>query len=188
MHVIGTACDVRLVSPQALTPAAALVPAPAPTPELAQADMQTEGLVEATQPATGTGQLVLLKEALPAPTPELAEADMQTEGLVEATQSATGTGQLVLLKEALSDLDQRLLQRLQCGSIRLVRSAWTLQSKIKRMPYRQELEELERSGESPSPLLSPDEAVALVARGDRSAGSLTYCARTCHTSIIHPTP
>jgi hypothetical protein len=43
-----------------------------------------------------------------------------------------------------------------------------------KMPNRQALEELERSGASPSPLLSPQEAVALVERGDRSIGALTY--------------
>jgi len=43
-----------------------------------------------------------------------------------------------------------------------------------KMPNRQALEEIERSGVSPSPLLSPQEAAALVKRGDRSIGALTY--------------
>jgi hypothetical protein len=43
-----------------------------------------------------------------------------------------------------------------------------------KMPNRQALEELEKSGASPSPLLSPQEAAALVERGDRSIGTLTY--------------
>ena len=42
------------------------------------------------------------------------------------------------------------------------------------MVSRQELETLEATGAAPSPLLSPAEAVALVRRGDRSAGALTY--------------
>jgi hypothetical protein len=43
-----------------------------------------------------------------------------------------------------------------------------------KMPNRQELEALEKSGASPSPLLSGEEAAALVRRGDRSIGALTY--------------
>jgi hypothetical protein len=43
-----------------------------------------------------------------------------------------------------------------------------------KMPNRQALEELEKSGASPSPLLSCEEAAALVERGDRSIGALTY--------------
>ena len=43
-----------------------------------------------------------------------------------------------------------------------------------KMPNRQALEEIERSGDLPSPLLSPQEAAALVERGDRSIGVLTY--------------
>ena len=43
-----------------------------------------------------------------------------------------------------------------------------------RLTYRQELEALERNGASPSPLLSPEEAVELIERGNRSVGALTY--------------
>ena len=38
----------------------------------------------------------------------------------------------------------------------------------------QQLEELERSGASPSPLLSPEEAAALILQGDRSVGAVTH--------------
>ena len=43
-----------------------------------------------------------------------------------------------------------------------------------KLPNRQKLEEMERSGVLPSPLLSCKEAAALVERGDRSIGALTY--------------
>jgi len=80
------------------------------------------------------------------------------------------------VRSALSVLDQRLLETLHCGAIRLVRSKWLLESGVERMPYRQQLEEMEKEVEEKgeSPLLSPAEAMSLVARGDRSVGSLTY--------------
>jgi hypothetical protein len=72
--------------------------------------------------------------------------------------------------EVLSKLDDRL-----CGSIRFVRAAWLLNlPPTFRMKRRQELEDLERSGMSPTPLLSPEEAVALIRACNRSVGSLTY--------------
>ena len=74
----------------------------------------------------------------------------------------------------LSALDNRLLAVLGTGAIRLVRVEW-LQSQPDgfRMPYRQQLEELELRGASPTPLLSPEEAVQLIRRGDRSAAAVT---------------
>ena len=78
----------------------------------------------------------------------------------------------VVLRE-LSALDDRLVATLEKGDIALVRSAWVLQPSVDRMLWRQELEQLARSGASPSPLLEPGEAAALVRRCDRSAGALT---------------
>ena len=70
------------------------------------------------------------------------------------------------------DLDDRLIARLQAEDIRLLRPTWLLdQPETYRIEYRQQLEARERAGESP--LLSADEAVALVRRGDRSVGALT---------------
>ena len=43
-----------------------------------------------------------------------------------------------------------------------------------KMPMRQELEKLEQSGASPSPLLSPDEAVALIREGTRGVGVVSH--------------
>ena len=72
--------------------------------------------------------------------------------------------------QALSALDERLIAALRSGDIRLVRASWLLvQPDGFHMPYRQELEALEASGVTPSPLLSPDEAVAIIKKGDRSA-------------------
>ena len=76
---------------------------------------------------------------------------------------------------ALSTLDDRLVEKLATGAIRLVRVVWLdEQPDDYRIQNRQQLEQLERDGASPSPLLSPDEAVALVRRSTRAAGSLTY--------------
>jgi hypothetical protein len=81
----------------------------------------------------------------------------------------------VALLAALTALDDELVEVLGRGDIRLVRTAWVLDQPAEYvMPRRQELERLERSGASPSPLLSPEEAVALVRRGTRSAGVLSH--------------
>ena len=75
----------------------------------------------------------------------------------------------------LTALDDRLIEVLGAGDIRLVRSAWLLaQPAGYRIVRRQDLEALERTGVSPSPLLRPDEAVALVREGRRCVGALTY--------------
>jgi hypothetical protein len=44
------------------------------------------------------------------------------------------------------------------------------------MPHRQELEAMEKSGVTPSPLLSPQEAEALLRRGQRAVGVLSQYA------------
>ena len=73
---------------------------------------------------------------------------------------------------ALGDLDDQLIERLQANDIRLLRPAWLLdQPETYRIEYRQQLEARESAGESP--LLSADEAVILIRRGDRSVGALT---------------
>jgi hypothetical protein len=79
------------------------------------------------------------------------------------------------LRQALTELDKIVIQVLLRGAIRLLRVKWLLMQPANfKMPNRQALEELEESGASPSPLLSPREAAALVERGDRSIGALTY--------------
>ena len=82
---------------------------------------------------------------------------------------------------ALTALDNRLVSVLGVGDICFVRSSWLLaQPDEYRIQRRQDLETLERSGASPSPLLSPKEAVALVRKGNRSAGILSYGCTLCH--------
>ena len=77
------------------------------------------------------------------------------------------------LRLELTELEEPLLAVLANGDIRLLRSEWLLeQPEGYILPRRQELEELERQGQSP--LLSCEEAVALIKRGDRSVGALTY--------------
>ena len=88
---------------------------------------------------------------------------------VTAPSAASG-GMPLEMYQALSALDERLIAALRSGDIRLVRASWLLaQPDGFHMPYRQELEALEASGVTPSPLLSPDEAVELIEKGDRSA-------------------
>ena len=75
----------------------------------------------------------------------------------------------------LTALDDKLVQALKRGDIRLVDPAWLLaQPDDYRMQRRQALEELERGGASPSPLLPPEEAVRLLRLGDRSVGAVSY--------------
>jgi hypothetical protein len=79
------------------------------------------------------------------------------------------------LHQALSELDAILINVLLSEAIRLLRVEWLMKQLDNfKMPNRQALEELEKSGVSPSPLLSGEEAAALVRRGDRSIGALTY--------------
>ena len=79
------------------------------------------------------------------------------------------------LRQALTELDKIVIQVLLCKAIRLLCVKWLLMQPANfKMPNRQALEEIERSGASPSPLLNPREAAALVERGDRSIGTLTY--------------
>ena len=73
----------------------------------------------------------------------------------------------------LSAFDDGLLEVLQTGGIRLLRTDWLLEKPDDfRILRRQDLEALEREGESP--LLSVEEAVTLVCRAAREMGVLTY--------------
>jgi hypothetical protein len=99
---------------------------------------------------------------------------------------------------ALTALDDRLALVLRNGDIRLMRSAWVLAQDPTdfRIPHRQALEAMEKSGVSPSPLLSPHEAEALLRRGQRCVGVLSQYAphrcfqpgtdvnRCCHSLLL----
>ena len=86
----------------------------------------------------------------------------------------------ITISSVLSGLDDRLVTILRAGDMRLVRTAWVLQPSVTRIQRRQVLEELEaqlqqvEASADQLPLLSLDEAVALVLSGDRSMGALTY--------------
>ena len=88
------------------------------------------------------------------------------------------------VRNALSILDNRVVEVLQAGHIRLVRSSWVLQQPDDyRIERRQELERYKDA----SPLLSPDEAVALIRKGTRSAGVLSYgCAFCLFALLVQP--
>ena len=76
-------------------------------------------------------------------------------------------------KPSISFIDDRLVEALGAVGdtpIRLVRASWLLEQP--RILTRQQLEEREGQGEAP--LLSPEEAVALVRKGRRAVGVLSY--------------
>ena len=74
----------------------------------------------------------------------------------------------------LSSLDDRLIAALLAGFIRLVRSEWLIQQPDEYcIERRQELEERERNGETPTPLLSPEEGAALVRSATRCVGAVS---------------
>ena len=75
----------------------------------------------------------------------------------------------------LTSFDDPLVKALERGDIRLLRTSWLLaQPDDYRLQNRQELEALEAAGASPSPLMRPEEAAALVRKGTRSAGSVSH--------------
>ena len=110
----------------------------------------------------------------------LSSSTKQSESSTEVRSVSTNPARASIelppqVKESLGALDYRLSKVLASGAIRLVRSTWlSVQPSSYRMQCRQDLEELERRGVSPSPLLSTQEAVALLRRGDRSIGVLSY--------------
>ena len=78
------------------------------------------------------------------------------------------------IRRVLGALDEQLIGVLRRLAVRLVSSEWVLaQPADFRMLRRQDLEAIERSGTG-APLLSAADAVALIERGDRSVGALTY--------------
>ena len=88
--------------------------------------------------------------------------------------------------QALSRLDDRLVEVLRSGALRLLRSAWlNQQPDTYRLQWRQELEKLDEQGAS-SALLSPEEAVALVQACNRGVGALTHGAPSSMRSNAIP--
>ena len=80
-------------------------------------------------------------------------------------------------------LDSKLIEALERGDIRFLRSAWLIQQPdTYQLQRRQELELLDECGVN-SPLLSREEAVALVRKGNRGAGALTHGARLDELNI-----
>eukprot|EP00312_Isochrysidales_sp_CCMP1244_P014706 CAMPEP_0202741946 /NCGR_PEP_ID=MMETSP1388-20130828/4654_1 /ASSEMBLY_ACC=CAM_ASM_000864 /TAXON_ID=37098 /ORGANISM="Isochrysis sp, Strain CCMP1244" /LENGTH=1959 /DNA_ID=CAMNT_0049408819 /DNA_START=358 /DNA_END=6236 /DNA_ORIENTATION=+ len=97
------------------------------------------------------------------------------EGAMAACAPAVRESSMSEAFDVLTQLDDRLVATLASSAIRLVRSEWLLQQPADyRMPCRQKLEALERQGITPSPLLSAEEAVALVRRGQRAAAVLSH--------------
>ena len=100
-----------------------------------------------------------------------------------------GTALNADIRLALTALDDRLVNALKAGYIRFVRSSWLLaQPDDYRIAKRQDLEVIEQSGISPSPLLTYKEAATLIRKGDRSAGILSYGCALCNLcNLFQPT-
>lgn len=106
---------------------------------------------------------------------EVAAATAPSKTVITLRGAAEESAANAALLAKLTVLDDQLVAALKRSDVRLMRRAWLLaQPEGYRMQRRQALEELERGGASPSPLLSPDEAVQLIRRGDRSVGVLSY--------------
>ena len=85
-------------------------------------------------------------------------------------QRQTPTGPTQRQQRVAELIRHAIAEVLQRGDIRLLRTAWLLaQPNSKPLPNRQELEALEEqlTGDEVSPLLQPDEAVALIHCADR---------------------
>ena len=122
-----------------------------------------------------------LVEEVPSPSQQLDVAEDEAASRSKAARAANE--RWVARKEArahlsatmrqLSSFDDGLLEALQLGDMRLVRATWLrAQPPEYRIERRQDLET--REGETPSPLLSSQEALALVCRAARAMGVLTY--------------
>ena len=160
--------------------AARVAPEPPPKPHPSRA-----GGVKKRRANEATGPSEVPPAEVIVPPAQLPPAEIPDVSPRDSTSSALDDSLLLL-----SSLDDRLVGALEANAIRLVRIAWFLdQPEGDRLRTRQELEQIESSGASPSPLLSSKEAVALVRRGKRGAGVLSYgwlcpgspdpdCART----------
>ena len=175
-HQIGAGATVQLsfrgrgggcgASKATVQPSAALAPGLPPTPvkqELPHHEETSAGRSEADQLAAASLEtaLVLNKDSA---------SPYEGEGRQPASPSKIHGSDEIL--HALSKLDGFLMDALRDGHIRLLRATWLLQQPPSyRMERRQELESYDQP---PSPLLSPDEAVALLRAGNRGIGSLSY--------------
>ena len=102
-----------------------------------------------------------------------------------ATQDGPMGGELSAEVRILSSIDDRLVAALLAGHLRFLRAAWLVaQPDGYCIERRQLLEERERNGETPTPLLSPEEGAALVRCADRRAGAVSYGWAT----VTHPDP
>ena len=100
---------------------------------------------------------------------------MASIDLVSVEQYSSDSALPIELYRALTAFDDRLVEALAAKIIRHLSTVWLFaQPSGFKMPYRQQLEELERQGASPSPLLSPMEAVKLIRRGNRGIGAVTH--------------
>ena len=95
-------------------------------------------------------------------------------------------GRALDVVEQCRQLDEDLATTFRRGDIRLLRRVWFLEAPDQHLPHRQELEARERQGESP--LLDPEEAAALLERGDRSIGAVTQCASSGPSPAPLPLP
>ena len=117
-----------------------------------------------------------------ASTPEV----LKQEQTPTSARITVDKGRQLDVVEQCRQLDEDLATTFRRGDIRLLRRVWFLEAPDQHLPYRQELEARERQGESP--LLDPEEAAALLERGDRSIGAVTQCAPSGPSPAPLPLP
>jgi len=107
------------------------------------------------------------------PSGPLAQRDAANEAEVPPSEGKAPISPELLA--ALTKLDDPLIEVLDRGDIRLLLAEWLLlQPEEYLIQNRQELEKLEKAGESPSPLLTSEEAVQLIRQCNRGVGGLSY--------------
>ena len=111
------------------------------------------------------------------PAPPAPAATAEPAALIQDLGDAPVDTLHVEVMDELRQLDQRLIEALECGDVRLLRGSWLRSLPTEyQLQNRQALEALEEGGISPSelPLLQPSEAVALIKRGTRCVGALSH--------------
>ena len=141
-----------------------------------QALSQAMGLHAQTKPASkkDAGRAMKKAAATPKPTKEVPQR-AQADALREVRLMKPSSWSMSSIVSSLGALDERLIEVLSDGSIRLLRVTWLRQQPPGfKLPMRQALEQLDDGDAALSPLLSPEEAVEAVRCGDRRVGVLSH--------------
>ena len=107
----------------------------------------------------------------PVPAPRTSATASFPEETSASINSAEAPGLPEETRQLLTALDDQLVEALKRGDIRLVRAAWLLAlPEGEQLVRRQDVKMIEGI----EPLLTPDEAVAAIRKGNRSVGALSH--------------